>query len=347
MKHSGFYIFLAVVAAFLLFLTVVPQVNDSKETLNGDSTINALIGDQSYIAAFGTSPTADVTDSERIVVHLSYVEELLRNSIPEGITQEQKEKRLVFLDHLREYRVAGNFPVNDDHPDKRRPTFISNNGHICAVGYLVEQSAGRAKAERINKHYKYSYIKEIDDPYFLSWAEDSGFTITELAMIQPSYWSEITQRNNVNKISAPYAVASSGLLTANAVYWSHDITGQTLFHSDPSMQQAIQWAGLAVGTGTILFGALNLRNHSETQQLINSGMWTINTHTTQTNHLKTSFSAGHIFVGAATVLRSAWHLLSSNPQPGPTDSGVMVTNFALPDAMGVHTAAGLGYRFNF
>lgn len=326
--------------ALLLLMYTADRFKASTETNEG--TINAILGDESYISTFGEAPDSGVTDAERIFTHLTYVEELLRNSLSDNITPEQRDQRLAFLDHLRDYRMAGNFPVNDNHPDIRRPTFISDNGNICAVGYLVEQSAGRAMAEHINDHYKYSYIKAIDAPEFLDWAAESGFTVEELAMIQPAYQSTEEVRVNNNRLGAPYVVVSGVALTANALYWSQDVTGYTPFPND----NARQWAGLAIGAGTMLYGSFNVNATSRSQVNHQNGMWNTTINYVETNHLRTGISAGHIAVGAATVIRSAWYLLSSSPQPGPSDSGLVVTSYELPQVSGTQAVSGIGYRFS-
>ena len=76
----------------------------------------------------------------------------------------QQKNRAALLDHLQRYRLAGRFPQNHDYPDQRKPCFIDRDGHICAVGYLVEQSAGRAMANQINERYQYAKIFEMDMP---------------------------------------------------------------------------------------------------------------------------------------------------------------------------------------
>ncbi|MEX2633679.1 MAG: hypothetical protein WD267_06575 [Balneolales bacterium] len=325
----------------LLLIYSVARLNVWPET-NMDS-INAVLGDESYISTFGQVPNSSVTDAKRIYTHLSYVEDILRNSLPNDITPKQKEQRLAFLDHLRDYRMEGNFPVNDDHPDFRRPTFISDNGNICAVGYLVEQSAGRAMAEQINNHYKYSYITAIDDPAFLDWVEESGFSVEELAMIQPGYESVREVHQNNNHLEAPYIATSGVTLTANALYWSQEITDYTPLHNN----NVRQWAGLAIGTGSVLFGTLNVNTKSRWQVTEQSGMWYITTKYVETNHLKTVLSSGHIIAGTATLLRSAWNLLNATSQREIGESGLLVTNFTLPHANGTHTVSGIGYRFTF
>lgn len=307
------------------------------------NTINAILGDESYINTFGKAPNSSVTDAERIYTHLNYVEELLRNSLPNDITPRQKERRLAFLDHLRDYRLAGNFPVNDDHPDTRRPTFISDNGNICAVGYLVEQSAGRAVAEFINNHFKYSYITEIGAPVFLDWAKKSGFSLEELAMIQPTYHSTTEVHQTTYRLEVPYILTSSVALSANALYWSPEITTYTPFPNN----NVRQWAGLAIGTGTILHGALNANLTSKRQVHENGGMWSHTTIYVEKNYLRSALSSGQVLIGAATFLMSARKLLNASSKSRVNESGVMVTSFSLPHENGSQAVGGVGYRFTF
>ncbi len=338
-----FRILLTVFCAAALIMAAVAYFPAPGPNSAQDDAINAVIGNESYISMYGTLPGPSASDEERIFTHLSYVEQKLRDTVPEGLTQEQQQRRLAFLDHLRDYRTARDYPVNDNHPDLRRPTFISKNGNICAVGYLVEQSAGRVLAEDINKTYKYSYIKDIDAPAFLKWAAASGFTIRELAMIQPSYHNVKEVRENNDRLGTSYSIASGALITANTAYWAQDLSDSHLF-SNP---QTTYWTGLAVGAGTMLVGTLNLDNVTRTYDTGSNGHWSwTNTHT-ETNHLRTGVSAGHVVVGMATFMRSAWQLITSSPPPSPGDSGLTVTNFTLPDAGGAQTVSGVGYRFTF
>ncbi len=67
--------------------------------------------------------------------------------------------------------------------------FIDTKGTICAVGYLIEQSAGRPLAEKIAASHRYSFIEDIakDMPEVRDWVAASGFTLDELGQIQPGY----------------------------------------------------------------------------------------------------------------------------------------------------------------
>ena len=60
-------------------------------------------------------------------------------------------------------------------------------GRICAVGYLIEQSAGRALAEAINAHFAEAMITEMESLALDGWIATSGLNVCELAMIQPCY----------------------------------------------------------------------------------------------------------------------------------------------------------------
>ncbi|MEO1271268.1 MAG: hypothetical protein AAFX99_24515, partial [Myxococcota bacterium] len=134
--------------------------------------------------AFGELPTPTTSSHLRIETHLHYIEEHLRAKPTPDLTPDQRARRLSMLDRLHAYHSKDEgFPVNDDHPDPRRPTFISDNGQVCAVGALMD----RAMVEAINQDYKYHLLKDIHKPELTAWAEHNGFTIAELSMIQPSY----------------------------------------------------------------------------------------------------------------------------------------------------------------
>ena len=159
----------------------------NKQTADNGQTINPLIGDISFVSKFGQQPTATTDEDLRIKTHLEYVEKLLRQKDVSNLTTELQEKRKHLLDLLHDYWTAGIFPRNYDYEDKRVPCFIDKDGRICAVGYLVEQTAGRQTAEQINDNHKYDKLLVMNDRMVDSWLETSGLTKEECAMIQPSY----------------------------------------------------------------------------------------------------------------------------------------------------------------
>lgn len=149
--------------------------------------INSVLGDASFVAAFGQLPGGVAGEDLRIATHLEYVERLLRSRDVRALPQALREERLRNLDRLHAYRTRRIFPRNHDYPGERRPCFIDRDGRICAVGYLVEQSAGRDIAERINSRFQYARISQMQSAELQRWLARSGLTIQEAAMIQPEY----------------------------------------------------------------------------------------------------------------------------------------------------------------
>ena len=65
---------------------------------------------------------------------------------------------------------------------------------MCAVGYLIATSfrQGERIVDDLNKELQYEYIEGmIKSPrvgsFFLDWAARNGFSVKDLAMIQPNY----------------------------------------------------------------------------------------------------------------------------------------------------------------
>lgn len=202
MKKIAFF-FLPAVTAFLLFV---------KEPLNSGQSINPLLGDISYTARFGECPSRETSEDLRISTHLEYVERLLREKDVSHLSREMLDKRKQVLDLLHTYWTTGVFPRNYEQKDKRVPCFIDKDGRICAVGYLVEQTAGRGVAEQINKDHQYECLLAINDEVVDNWIAGSGLTEEECAMIQPAYgWTD-----NSTYINTTDAILSGGLSGMNA-----------------------------------------------------------------------------------------------------------------------------------
>lgn len=150
-------------------------------------TINPVIGDASWIAAHGEAPVEQWHEQERIQCHLLYAAELLSASPSDHLSATQRSNRLHLMDLLRDYARAGVFPDNFDVEGGRRPCFIDDEGKICAVGYLVEQTLGREVAEAINDQFQYATIGEMDLDFLGEWMSEYGVTLRDLATIQPTY----------------------------------------------------------------------------------------------------------------------------------------------------------------
>jgi hypothetical protein len=161
-------------SVFLLTGTVLHAIQE----------LNAVTGD-AWKGVYSEAYCAGRTERQKITAHLRYVELQLRDRPVNELTAEQRENREKLLDNLADYSAQGEFPVNEKFPGTRQPCFIDAHGKICAVGYLIEQSAGREAAESINARYQYSFIAEMRG--LDEWMMVNGITAEECAMIQPTY----------------------------------------------------------------------------------------------------------------------------------------------------------------
>lgn len=115
---------------------------------------------------------------------LQRIESVLRARDVSSLSDNLRAERARNLDRLHNYWIRGEYPTVAAHSGARRPCFIDDAGRICAVGYLVEQSAGRDVAERINAKYRPNTIREIKDPTLASWIAASGLSYDEVVAIQ-------------------------------------------------------------------------------------------------------------------------------------------------------------------
>lgn len=149
--------------------------------------VNPVIGDESYTFATGHKFDKKVSEQQRIRIHLAYVEQKLRNQPTDHLSADLKKKRTIALDWLNTYWRAGEFPSNYDYPGTRKPCFRDKEQQICAVGYLVQQSGREDLVREIEKTMNYATIYEMDNEALAKWVAQSGLTLEECAMIQPTY----------------------------------------------------------------------------------------------------------------------------------------------------------------
>ncbi len=146
-----------------------------------DDPINAIIGDVSWTSA------AEGSEVDRIRAHLAFVEGRLR-AHPPALAPDQRTRRQAALDALARYREAGLFPrrTGDPYPG-RRPRFIDDRGVHCAVGEMIRATGHAELARRIDERFEYAFVEQITEPGLVEWAARYGFSVRELAMVQPSY----------------------------------------------------------------------------------------------------------------------------------------------------------------
>ncbi len=225
----------------------------------GTRTINNIIGDESYIEKFGYAPDQSTDEKSRIQTHLSYVESLLRARETKNLTPDQQKKRSVTLDLLKQYAEAGNFPSNMDYPAERRPCFIDRDGNICAVGFLVAETAGIEVAEEINSKHQYDFLLDMNEKVLSDWADENGLTLEECAMIQPSYGPPPGYDYASGGVTTGYAVSSAVVGGANVALSILTLSG--------NKSKGVGYAGLVTGTIGIVMGAVSIRKDEEIEYI--------------------------------------------------------------------------------
>ncbi len=150
------------------------------------TTINSVVGDASFVQAFGRRPTPTDSSALRISTHLAYVEQILRARDTSALTLAQRLRRTYALEILAQYRQRGQFPQGESRVG-HLPTFIDRHGVRCAVGYLIEQTHSVALPVILDARFHHAYVPQIDDPDVAAWALATGFGSEELAMVQPAY----------------------------------------------------------------------------------------------------------------------------------------------------------------
>jgi hypothetical protein len=263
------------------------------------NTVNPIIGDESFIAIFGIQPGQDTDDQLRIQTHLFYVENKLRARPADGLSEQQRENREKVLDLLQEYWKNGVFPANLDYLAERRPCFIDNNGNICAVGYLVEKTAGLAVAEQINEEHQYDYLLDMNSPVIEAWAKEHGLTLEECAMIQPSYQPlpPVGPDGTIHQpIKSGYGISSGLVGGFNLAINTINISGKY------GNIKTISYIGLVSGFSQIMLGIANVRKDKTTYPVME------NPRTTSYKGQR-NLSYLNIAVGTTTMVTSTINLL--------------------------------------
>lgn len=100
----------------------------------------------------------------------------------------QRERRDAAITVLDRYIERGVFPrrTSDDY-GALRPRFIDDRGVHCAVGEMIAQTGSPELARQINARYEYAFVRDMKSAALLEWANAYGFTVDELAAIQPAY----------------------------------------------------------------------------------------------------------------------------------------------------------------
>lgn len=236
---------------------------------------NHHLGDDSFVARFSRQPSPVDDEHLRMAVHLRYVRQWL-GSRP-ATQPELASRRAQLLGFLDEYIAAEVTPRNTYVP-WRSPVFIDADGRICAVGFLIERSQGRALPERIAATHRLDFLEDIAAamPEVASWAATSGFTLEELASIQPGYGGPDAQ-NFIGWLADDFAKVTDGpyhdetqALVITGEFKDHHMTGPwalstkggKLVGSGTFARGAGFWASLRLDGSKLAEGAF-VRDHAE------------------------------------------------------------------------------------
>lgn len=127
-------------------------------------------------------------DVSLIQTHLKLVIKQLRSADVGQLSDSQFAQRLAHLRTLQAYMADGDFPQNV-LASGRRPVFIDAWGTHCAVGHLIATSGHSQLANTINREHQLDLLRDINTAGLSEWQRASGFSVDELALIQPTYRS--------------------------------------------------------------------------------------------------------------------------------------------------------------
>lgn len=174
---------------WLLFVSLFGSIFQVRANSHDGTSVNAIIGDTSWYQLHSNRSLALATNHERITTHLEYMVLRLKAHKP-NIAAPEWERRQACIQLLEEYVHAASYPRNSAFPERRQPCFIDASGNLCAVGCLLANTSGLSAAQAVNNLYQYHYLLDMPDPGLSAWAKSHGFTLRELAMIQPTYGFE-------------------------------------------------------------------------------------------------------------------------------------------------------------
>lgn len=195
-------------------------------------------------------------EAARLRAHFDAVDgELRAREIPE-LAADRGERRAQLIAWLREYRQAGEFPLNDRYADSATPIFRDADGTLCAMAYLIERSGRGDIVDRIARTRNTAYIHELtDDVELVAWLEEHGLGADEAARIQPAYGS---YEPDEAEVSGDYVLASVAL------------AGTSLFASYVNVTRATRMSGvlgLVAGVSTTAAGVLRLDEDGGTRNI--------------------------------------------------------------------------------
>jgi hypothetical protein len=171
---------LAAAAAATLCLGICAQSAGTQSL----PTIDAVIAAPAYNKVRPVKDLPYIDYHEQVTQRLAYLESLLRSRDVSSWSETLRAERIKNIERLHEYRMAGNFPINYDHPGQQLPCFLDRKGNLCAVANLIAKSEGIEMVQKITSRYKYATVSEMKMPELDRWIAGSGLTRDEVITIQ-------------------------------------------------------------------------------------------------------------------------------------------------------------------
>mmetsp|Transcript_78646 Transcript_78646/g.163503 ORF Transcript_78646/g.163503 Transcript_78646/m.163503 type:complete len:366 (-) Transcript_78646:238-1335(-) len=227
--------------------------------------LNARIGDESFERLKGRCPSIFFdSEEDRIQTHLDYVADLLQEAKVADDDLSCLRRRQACLAALRTYSSGRVFPKNEETLD-RCPVFIDAHGTHCAVGHMIAASGHSQLSEAIDRSFHLSYVEEIAglagtqmteeqataSKDVLEWAQHHGFSVEELAMVQPGYTQQAQCMLGPVYITAPTVSTIAAALWL--VMFVHSVS--TTDDLNPVLQ-AVMHGGLIFPVNGVLLAIL-------------------------------------------------------------------------------------------
>ncbi len=225
---------------FLLCLLVFASKLDASKLASALIEVNKYWAYETQALTKITAEDCAYDSYEMIQLHLRLVYDELSHREVSHLPEAQKKRRKESLEHLKYYADRALFPENFTHR-VRRPIFIDHRGVHCAVGYLISASGHSNLSQRISANMNTYYLKDMDEPALYDWIVQSGFTLDELAWIQPGYpfpvnWDSMKGGTNgpvmslaADNMSGVYAVGifdtAGGYRAPNAAHYFSGFAG--------------------------------------------------------------------------------------------------------------------------
>jgi len=150
-------------------------------------SINKIIGNKGFEIKHGRSPNEYDNQKDEIISHFEFVYDSLSNLKSEDLNKLQLTNRTKHLNSLKKYMTRGIFPLNNLYFD-RVPVFVDELNTHCAVAYILKEDNQFEIINNLQQNYNYNYVEDMNLDTLSFWLQNSGLSLDELILIQPTYF---------------------------------------------------------------------------------------------------------------------------------------------------------------